>query len=154
MFSILQAPPPVQGKPYDHHIKPHKPITLRQVMNGITLSMSPISTHCAVARQGPRALRAVKKQEFIAAALELKKLNLGRYGPDIPTGVFVKAPPDEVGIILQDNPDLGSVEDYTTRYNLPVPFCIGPRRVKEVLIASGLVREDQFKESHSLYNMM
>ena len=116
-------------------------------MTAILQTAGPVSTRYAI-RQNWRFLRSVPSEEFVKAARDLEKLNLGtlvclEHEKAISSRVFLKKPPIEVTKILNANPSLCSPETYMKRYKMPTTKSI-TFAVRAKLVKLKLVSEKQF----------
>lgn len=97
-----------------------------KIMSGILLSASPVTSYRTFKQRGPLQLRDITKQQYIDAAVELEKSNLGTAVISETGGVsFLKRSPSEVQKNLQENfPDLCAYSSYVKRFILPIPSTV------------------------------
>lgn len=125
----------------------HSEFTRQNIMTAILQTAGPVSTRYAI-RQNWRFLRSVPSEEFVKAARDLEKLNLGtvvclEHEKAISSRVFLKKPPIEVMGILNANPSLCFPEIYMKRYKMPTTKSI-TFAVRAKLVKMKLVSEKQF----------
>ncbi|XP_072015209.1 uncharacterized protein [Amphiura filiformis] len=109
-----------------------------QMMKTILQMLGPVVT--------ARVVRAyLTSDNFMDAALELEKLNLGKLhllqlrGPT--SHVFVKNPPEQVESVLVMNPDLCDFAHYRKKYHKPISKGVFPSQVKK-LVELGIISSD------------
>ena len=106
----------------------------------------PVSTYVACRDSGPRQLRKLPKEVYEYACYSLESDDLAEVISVVVTGrmvmVLIKKPPDEVEDILQMNPDLCTVEEYSKKFKLLPPVNI-KKTIRRELIARGYVTEAQ-----------
>ena len=118
------------------------------VMPVILRAKGPI-VNTQVVRVSARSLRALKGNQFISAALQLQRLNLGsiitlkNLKGHQTSEFFVKRPPSEVCGILGSRPELCDVEYYQERYFMPISPAI-PETTRNRLIRLGVVPSNLF----------
>ena len=112
----------------------------------ILTTAGPVSTYRAV-QYTRKNLHCIFRQQFVKAATELHKSNLGELvkldGKGCRTNVFIKKPPDEVREALYPYADLCTVETYKKRYQLPASKSIS-FSLRTKLVAAQLVSEKLF----------
>ena len=85
-------------------------------MMAILTTAGPVSTYRAV-QYTRKSLHCIFRQQFVKAATELHKNNLGALvkldGKGCRTNVFIKKPPDEVGEALYPYIDLDVMQKHT-----------------------------------------
>ena len=114
-------------------------ITLMSTMSGILMTPGPVSTFQGVFR-GKWSMRHLKRHQYEEAVVELLRLQLGTQVVKTDQGseVFIKKSPSEAEDVLLMHTDLGTLEQYETRYKAKLPYCIS-RGLKRYLTENGLV---------------
>ena len=118
-------------------------------MAGILLNAGPIATQRSVRKISKTFVVTVTKAKFEKAAQRLQAANLGRLvflRSNSALGVFIKLKPDEIRhlLVLPENADLCTIEEYTMRYNMLPPASITPA-IKTTLVNLGEVGPDLFE---------
>ncbi|XP_072015218.1 uncharacterized protein [Amphiura filiformis] len=128
------------------HLRQDALLTKRNIMAAILQTPGPVSSHGAINRYW-KFLRCSTVKQFMAAGMELERLNLGQL-VGIKTGarevqMFVKKMPNEAQGLLEFNQDLCTPAKYLEKFKGNTPKCIG-WRVRSTLISNGLVPEQLF----------
>ena len=118
-------------------------------MAAILLTSGPVSTHKAAGKIR-KFLYCITIKHFLNAASDLVAADLGEL-VSMQVGVatrachvFIKKPPGEATAGLLANPDLCTVEEYSSKYFRPCPACIGPKH-RAKLLEYGYVTERQLQ---------
>ena len=108
-----------------------KPVAIKDVMAGILNATGPVCTREA-AKNTSEVLRFLKAAQFVEAAAELERRQLGQLvtlsanqGKGHASYVFIKKSPDEAAQVLSANSELCSLDVYSARYNKPPSKSIG-----------------------------
>ena len=129
-------------------LKVQSQVSDSNVMPVILRAKGPI-VNAQVVRVSARFLRALTGAQFISAALQLQRLNLGSVITlKNPKGhqtskYFVKRPPSEVCGILGTRPELCDIEYYQERYYMPTSPAIS-EMTRNRLIRLGVVPSNLF----------
>ena len=111
-------------------------------MAGILLSAGPVATQISVKRTSHVFVFSVNKGRFESAAQKLEAANFGTFGflKGNQTGFFLKKKPEEVChlLLMNENADLCTLEEYFERFHLNPPASITPN-IKASLVNQGLV---------------
>ena len=121
---------------------------VKDIMEAILKLPGPVATPRAVKATRRCFLHNLLTNNFIEAAEELEKANLGKVVTlqnkgGIPLKIFLKKPPVEAQQVLGVNPDLCQFEMYSMQYAKGSPKSIAfPLRAR--LVAMKLVAQDHF----------
>ncbi len=123
-------------------------------MAAILQTSGPIST-CQTVRTTWRFAARTTAVQYQAAAVELEKLNLGKFVTIFITAgraskVFIKKPPQESAHVLVTRPDLCDPSLYARKFERPSPKTINAK-VKAKLVELGLVEQKYFEPSDTVY---
>ena len=116
-------------------------------MQAILGTTGPVATPIAV--KAVRAVHSSTTKQFIEAAEELERVNLGKLmkfsaeSRGKPTVVFIKKPPSDVEEILRTNPQWCSFDLYSARYAKGSSKAIG-LQLRAKLVAMKLVSKNCF----------
>ena len=124
-FCPFQGRRPVVGKDRRFSV-----VSIKNIKIAVLLAAGPVSTHLTVKNMSTAFNMGVSKAKFLSAAQQLEKANLGRVvildKISRSAHVFVKKPPAEAQaiLVLPDNDDLCTSEEYAKRYNASMPSTI------------------------------
>ena len=113
-------------------------------MAAILKTASPVVAHRTVNARWP-FLSMLSSKQFVEAADQLVQKHFGTLqnlqGMGRPAQIFIKTHPDSVHEAIAANPDICTLEEYTERYDRPLPKVIkGSKREK--IISMGLAKDD------------
>ncbi len=97
---------------------------ISNIMSGILLSPSPVTSFCYMRKSGARYLRGISGNDYTTSARKLEAANMGQVLMSSYKGgaYFIKKAPDLVKDILEERfSSLCTYEEYCERYHLPVP---------------------------------
>ena len=120
-------------------------MTRRNIMAAILKTASPVVAHRSVNARWA-FLSMLSSKQFIEAADQLVQEHFGTL-KSLPgdgvrtTQIFIKTHPDSVREAIAANPDLCTLEEYTQKYNRPLPKVIKGNK-REKIISMGLVADD------------
>ena len=124
------------------------PMTGRNIMAAILQINGPVVTP-KVVKNNWTFLQMMTSTQFEKAAKELEAFNLGKFVTmkgkrGLPTAVFVKYSPAEVGAVLAMNEDLCTLSYYESRYGESVSKSV-TLNVRAQLASLGLVAAKQLR---------
>lgn len=121
-------------------------MTRRNIMAAVLQSAGKVVKHKMLVSNW-KFLNMLTSKQFVTAASDLQEIGLGSLitlpTSSRPSQVFIKKLPQEVAPVLEENPDLCTVEYYAVRFNLPTSKYV-TQQMREKLVSMGLVPYEWF----------